>query len=44
MDVDEVAELLPARQRRSIVRGLGAKKQKLLEKVRDAATRRRRTT
>jgi len=34
MDVDEVAELLPARQRRSIVRGLGTEQQKLLEKVR----------
>ena len=34
MDVDEVAELLPARQRRSIVRGLGTEPQKLLETVR----------
>jgi len=36
MDVDEVAELLPARQRRSIVRGLSEEKQKLLEKAREA--------
>ena len=34
MDVDEVAELLPARQRRTIVRGLGTEQQKLLETVR----------
>ena len=34
MDVDEVAELLPARQRRSIVRGLSTEQQKLLETAR----------
>ncbi|GAB3413691.1 30S ribosomal protein S19 [Haloparvum alkalitolerans] len=34
MDLDEVAELLPARQRRSITRGLGTEKRKLLEKAR----------
>ena len=34
MDVEEVAELLPARQRRTIVRGLGTEQQKLLETVR----------
>ncbi|MFB6311335.1 MAG: 30S ribosomal protein S19 [Salinirussus sp.] len=36
MSVDEVAELLPARQRRSIKRGLSAEKEKLLEEARDA--------
>ena len=33
-DLDEVAELLPARKRRSIVRGLSVEQQKLLEKAR----------
>jgi len=32
MELEEVAELLPARQRRSIVRGLTEEKHKLLEK------------
>ena len=36
MDLEDVAELLPARQRRSITRGLSAQKEKLLEKVEDA--------
>jgi len=36
MSVDEVAELLPARMRRSIERGLSVEKQKLLEDARDA--------
>ncbi|WP_423999746.1 30S ribosomal protein S19 [Haloarcula salina] len=36
MELDEVAELLPARQRRSITRGLTEEKQKLLEKAREA--------
>ena len=36
MELDEVAELLPARQRRSITRGLTDEKHKLLEKARDA--------
>jgi len=36
MDVEEVAELLPARQRRSITRGLSVEKQKLLEEAREA--------
>lgn len=36
MSLDEVAELLPARQRRSIQRGLSAQKQKLLEEAREA--------
>ena len=36
MDVEEVAELLPARKRRSIVRGLSGEHQKLLEKARNA--------
>jgi small subunit ribosomal protein S19 len=36
MELDEVAELLPARQRRSITRGLTEEKHKLLEKARDA--------
>ncbi len=36
MSVEEVAELLPARQRRSIERGLSPEKQKLLEDAREA--------
>jgi len=36
MDVEEVAELLPARQRRSIARGLSVEKQKLLDEAREA--------
>ena len=36
MELEEVAELLPARQRRSIERGLTEEKQKLLAKARDA--------
>ncbi|AQL43547.1 30S ribosomal protein S19 [Halorientalis sp. IM1011] len=36
MDVDEVAELLPARQRRSIERGLSYEKEQLLEEAREA--------
>ena len=36
MDLDEVVELLPARQRRSINRGLSVEKQKLLEQAREA--------
>ncbi|MBX0325936.1 30S ribosomal protein S19 [Halomicroarcula sp. F13] len=36
MELEEVAELLPARQRRSIQRGLTEEKQKLLEKAREA--------
>ena len=36
MSLDEVAELLPARQRRSITRGLSEEKQKLLETAREA--------
>jgi small subunit ribosomal protein S19 len=36
MSVDEVAELLPARVRRSIKRGLSAEKEKLLEEAREA--------
>ena len=36
MSVEEVAELLPARQRRTIERGLSAQQQKLLEEARDA--------
>ncbi|WP_247009883.1 30S ribosomal protein S19 [Halorientalis litorea] len=36
MDLEEVAELLPARQRRSITRGLSVEKQKLLEEAREA--------
>ena len=35
MDLDEVAELLPARKRRSIERGLSTEQEKLLEKARD---------
>ncbi|WP_459192231.1 30S ribosomal protein S19 [Halosimplex sp. J119] len=36
MELEEVAELLPARQRRSITRGLSVEKQKLLEEAREA--------
>jgi small subunit ribosomal protein S19 len=36
MDLDEVAELLPARQRRSIERGLSEEKEKLLDAAREA--------
>jgi small subunit ribosomal protein S19 len=36
LSLEEVAELLPARQRRSIERGLSTEKQKLLEKAREA--------
>ncbi|MFY4812354.1 30S ribosomal protein S19 [Haloarcula argentinensis] len=36
MELEEVAELLPARQRRSIVRGLTEEKHKLLDKAREA--------
>jgi len=36
MSVEEVAELLPARQRRSIKRGLSYEKEQLLEKAREA--------
>ncbi|MHB9285543.1 30S ribosomal protein S19 [Halobacteriales archaeon Cl-PHB] len=36
MSVDEVAELLPARMRRSIERGLSVEKEKLLEDAREA--------
>ena len=36
MSVDEVAELLPARQRRTIERGLSVEKEKLLEDAREA--------
>ena len=36
MELDEVVELLPARQRRTIERGLSVEKEKLLEKARDA--------
>ncbi|WP_247729072.1 30S ribosomal protein S19 [Halovivax limisalsi] len=35
MDLDEVAELLPARKRRSIERGLSHEQEKLLEKARN---------
>ena len=35
MELEEVAELLPARQRRSIVRGLSVEQEKLLEKARE---------
>ncbi|MCL7418109.1 MAG: 30S ribosomal protein S19 [Halalkalicoccus sp.] len=38
MELEEVAELLPARQRRSITRGLSLEKQKLLEKAEDRGT------
>ena len=34
MDIDEVAELLPARKRRSIERGLSVEKEKLVAKAR----------
>jgi len=36
MDLEEVAELLPARQRRSITRGLSYQKEQLLEEAREA--------
>jgi small subunit ribosomal protein S19 len=36
LDVDEVAELLPARQRRTIERGLGEEREKLLATAREA--------
>ena len=36
MDLEDVAELLPARQRRSITRGLSVEKQKLLNEAREA--------
>jgi small subunit ribosomal protein S19 len=36
MDVAEVAELLPARQRRTIERGLSAQQEKLVEETREA--------
>ena len=36
MDVEDVAELLPARMRRSIERGLSVEKEKLLESAREA--------
>jgi len=36
MSLDEVAELLPARQRRTITRGLSVEHEKLLEKARGA--------
>ena len=36
MELDEVAELLPARQRRTIERGLSTEKQKLLDEARQA--------
>jgi len=36
MELDEVAELLPARQRRTIERGLSEEKQKLLDEARFA--------
>ncbi|MDG5760836.1 30S ribosomal protein S19 [Natronococcus sp. A-GB1] len=35
MELDEVAELLPARKRRSITRGLSVEQEKLLEKARE---------
>ncbi|AGB16556.1 ribosomal protein S19/S15 [Halovivax ruber XH-70] len=35
MELDEVAELLPARKRRSIRRGLSTEQEKLLEKARN---------
>jgi small subunit ribosomal protein S19 len=35
MDRDEVAELLPARKRRSIERGLSLEKEKLIEKTQE---------
>jgi small subunit ribosomal protein S19 len=36
MSIEEVAELLPARQRRSITRGLSYEKRQLLEEAREA--------
>jgi len=36
LSLEDVAELLPARQRRSITRGLSAEKEKLLEEAREA--------
>ncbi|MFW6003685.1 MAG: 30S ribosomal protein S19 [Halanaeroarchaeum sp.] len=36
MSLEEVAELLPARQRRTITRGLGPEYEKLLEEARDS--------
>ncbi|UPW01030.1 30S ribosomal protein S19 [Halorussus gelatinilyticus] len=36
MSLEEVAELLPARQRRTIERGLSTEQEKLLEKAREA--------
>jgi small subunit ribosomal protein S19 len=36
MDVEEVAELLPARQRRTIERGLSTQQENLLEEAREA--------
>jgi small subunit ribosomal protein S19 len=36
LSLDEVAELLPARQRRTIKRGLSVEHEKLLDKVEDA--------
>ncbi len=38
MELDEVAELLPARQRRSITRGLSVEKRKLLETAEERGT------
>ncbi len=35
LELEEVADLLPARQRRSIVRGLSVEQEKLLEKARE---------
>ncbi|MFA9517503.1 30S ribosomal protein S19 [Halopenitus sp. H-Gu1] len=35
LDIEEVAELLPARQRRTIKRGLGIEQRKLLKKARN---------
>ncbi|MUV89028.1 30S ribosomal protein S19 [Halapricum sp. CBA1109] len=36
MDLEELAELLPARQRRSITRGLSYEKEQLLDEAREA--------
>jgi len=36
LSLDEVAELLPARQRRTITRGLSVQQEKLLEEAREA--------
>ena len=36
MDVEEVAELFPARKRRTIERGLGVEQRKLLEEARES--------